>query len=399
MIFIKSNEFIKPSKNEARLNLKYKMISKHDIVISLKDKDGMYYIVASNEYPGYYASNRGEVLRANSEGELYPIKYSLSQYKEKDYKRFKAYLNDDEKVPLAQSDSFHRFILKTFRPIDEMDKYVVNHIDGDTLNNNIENLEWVTIGMNNAHSALLKQGHNPEVVGVMARNIANPKKIHTFNLISECAKFCGLKADWISKHLKFQPIDYIRSDGWQFKRLGDLRPWEEITPEYIAKHLQKNTGYIFKDLTNDGKEYQFDHLHEITQHFGPAASTLSVNLSNTRGEETLKAFHLHRDEGDDLIYQIKEVQSLKPWKTYPSIWHALQDACADFVVIVIKDIIENKVSVYRTLTEAGNAIGQKKTAMHYRANQRRDTPWDKRYIILKLDDYTKVFGPPDTPLR
>lgn len=48
--------------------------------------------------------------------------------------------------------SVHRLVLKAFKPCDEMDELQVNHIDGNKLNNNLNNLEWSTALENMRHS-------------------------------------------------------------------------------------------------------------------------------------------------------------------------------------------------------------------------------------------------------
>ena len=54
----------------------------------------------------------------------------------------------------------HRLIAKTFCPIDDDEKKVVNHKDGNKTNNNINNLEWITQGQNvqHAHDNKLNKG-------------------------------------------------------------------------------------------------------------------------------------------------------------------------------------------------------------------------------------------------
>lgn len=47
--------------------------------------------------------------------------------------------------------SVHRLILENFCPVENMDKLQVNHIDGNKLNNKLENLEWCTCSENNTH--------------------------------------------------------------------------------------------------------------------------------------------------------------------------------------------------------------------------------------------------------
>ena len=50
---------------------------------------------------------------------------------------------------VAQSIQVHRLIAETFHPNSNSENLVVNHIDGNTLNNNEDNLEWTTVSENN----------------------------------------------------------------------------------------------------------------------------------------------------------------------------------------------------------------------------------------------------------
>lgn len=65
------------------------------------------------------------------------------------------------KVALRSSDlppkkchrySVHRLMMENFFPFDGMADYQVNHIDGNKLNNSLENLEWVTCKENINHA-------------------------------------------------------------------------------------------------------------------------------------------------------------------------------------------------------------------------------------------------------
>lgn len=63
-----------------------------------------------------------------------------------------------EKVALVSNDnkrhrySVHRLVLENFCPIGNMKNLQVNHIDGNKLNNNLSNLEWVTPHENTKHA-------------------------------------------------------------------------------------------------------------------------------------------------------------------------------------------------------------------------------------------------------
>jgi len=103
----------------------------------------------------------------------------------------------------------HRMVAETFI-INEFDKETVNHIDGNTKNNNISNLEWSTIKENNNHALitglnsgkaltindvneiciLLEQGNSPDIIYNLGKfncsvsTLADIKKRKTWKNIS-----------------------------------------------------------------------------------------------------------------------------------------------------------------------------------------------------------------------
>lgn len=89
----------------------------------------------------------------------------------------------------------HRLVAEAFilKPSDTL-KLEVNHIDGDKLNNTIDNLEWVTAKHNNNHARdtlrVMEAGCNPNKVRVLL-----PEDIHT--------------------------IFYMRNKGHTLKSIGD----------------------------------------------------------------------------------------------------------------------------------------------------------------------------------
>lgn len=87
---------------------------------------------------------------ANDDGSIYSeiSNKTLNYQKDKDgYAKVRLMSTDGKR----HRYSVHRLILENFSPIDNMATMQVNHIDGNKMNNRLENLEWVTASENNCH--------------------------------------------------------------------------------------------------------------------------------------------------------------------------------------------------------------------------------------------------------
>lgn len=90
---------------------------------------------------GYYVTEEGVVYGMRG----FALKPDVSKV---GYERVVIYYKDGSK----SRESVHRFVAKHFIPNPE-NKPVVNHKDGNKLNNNVENLEWCTHKENSEHAS------------------------------------------------------------------------------------------------------------------------------------------------------------------------------------------------------------------------------------------------------
>ena len=74
----------------------------------------------------------------------------------------------------------HRLIAKEFIP-NPYNKPNVNHIDGNKLNNSIDNLEWCTTMENNRHAIKLGLNNNRGINNGMSK--LNPQKVREIRLL------------------------------------------------------------------------------------------------------------------------------------------------------------------------------------------------------------------------
>ena len=105
----------------------------------------------------------------------------------------------------------HRLVLEAFLPNENSDKLTVNHKDEDRTNNNIENLEWLTLKENIVYSQahpVVRLDKNDNLIGVYesisdAAKQTNSNKAH----ICQCIKG-KLKTHKDSKWMLYQ--DYFK---------------------------------------------------------------------------------------------------------------------------------------------------------------------------------------------
>lgn len=167
-------------------------------------------------YEGIYeVSDLGRV-RTSKTKTTYSKKHGVRHWKQRILKP-KICKRGDSRVSLwkdGKEKTFlvHRLVAMAFLP-NPKNKKTVNHIDGDPINNQLENLEWATYEENNNHAfdnRLIKSA-----TGVILVN-KNTKEIMFFRSLAKASDFLGKNTGYLSAALKQKkPIDeyevFVRS--------------------------------------------------------------------------------------------------------------------------------------------------------------------------------------------
>ena len=130
----------------------------------------------------FLVSNIGRIMRKET-GHIYPPQINHQGY-------YQCGLCDNGKGFIAKC---HREVAKAFIE-NPCNKPCVNHIDGNRLNNNLENLEWCTYRENSLHSVHVL-GNKPNVP--VGKSVKCVETGNVYPSIEECARMTGS----ISKHI------------------------------------------------------------------------------------------------------------------------------------------------------------------------------------------------------
>lgn len=146
--------------------------------------------------PGFYISPDGKVVM-DGEG-----------------KRRNFYRNGDGYVTTAVKVNgvwvtlgVHRLVLLTYKPRDDAEDLVANHLDLDKSNNDISNLEWLTVEMNNVHASVFES--NPvtdRVVGVKDDTKIHYRNVQAVSIVTK------VPASVVWSSIR----DGLPLDGWRF---------------------------------------------------------------------------------------------------------------------------------------------------------------------------------------
>lgn len=176
----------------------------------------------------------------------------------------------------------HRIIARTFigRPSRHLDKdfsvLSVNHVDGNRLNNTLDNLEWITNKENTKHASAL--GLMPNNKSVIALNIFSKKELF-FISVKECAEEFGIHRATLYKHLNSGNSGKLHKNGFIFK----YEDAEDFTIYPISQMKEIADSNRFKSVVvrniKDGSHSIFPTMKEAAKYINISYASLFRRLT------------------------------------------------------------------------------------------------------------------------
>nr|AEX62992.1 uncharacterized HNH endonuclease [Moumouvirus Monve] len=222
----------------------------------------------------YEISNKGNV-RNKKTGYLFKFNLKGGYY----YCNIK--MNDDK----MKAFRVHRLVAKLF--VKNPNKYdIVNHLDGNKLNNNYKNLEWTTISGNNQHAA------DNNLTNVTKRRITQyvgDQLYAEYNSLSEASKATGFHMSRIVEVCKGSREEY---EGYIFKYTDENPNEKEIDPKKEGfKNIKTFPNYW---INSKGQIYSkpFKKFMKLNKH---KTGCLQIQLSkkNPEGGQIKKTVLVH----------------------------------------------------------------------------------------------------------
>lgn len=196
-------------------------------------------------FPGYKINIDGDVINKSGHS-MHKIKTKNSST---GYYKTKLFIDGKAKYPLI-----HRLVAIAFIGNPPTDKHVINHKDGNGLNNSIDNLEWVT--------------NRENIIHAVNHGLCHPRKGSTHPY----AKLNDIEVDELISEYR---------NGTKLKELSHRYGIAESTVSRIATGIRRvrNTNTCeYRYNMNHGKEVKIMSITKKIEFFSPKFRILSPSV-------------------------------------------------------------------------------------------------------------------------
>lgn len=302
------------------------------------------------------------------------IKHTISESK-------KIYLYVERKYP-----SVHRLVALTFLDdshILDTEKKVVNHLNGDTVNNSVENLEWTTYQGNSIHA--YTTGLRNDNVPVLCKDLRN-NEIKRFYSYQECGRYFNVNGASIFYYLRSKRVGKLFRKYYILIKEGES--WPDIDSSSLDKYQKGYGKEVFLIDKDTNKKYIFDSITSLSkfvsirnEYLRHKLSKIELKLSNEDYYEKdnwkMTLLNLVTEEEQK---EAKDMRSDAEYSTKFNMTPTLRKPKR----VEVLDLVTKEKQVWNSLEEFGISISVIKNSIQKHI-LRKSGFYRKRYFIKYLD--------------
>ena len=260
----------------------------------------------------------------------------------------------------------HRLVAEVWIPNGNyVENYIVDHIDGNKVNNSVKNLRWVSSNINVGRHSNNNDKHLDYRYGLM--NVENGK-IYYFVSLAKLGDFLGLD----KRTLNSRPLPFyteVNGTGFIIEDLGKFTNWK------LLKDLNKYK-YQYKVVTPENEIMYFRSWRDIAKKFGIAVNSIVT-------------------VGGNLFEVLKERLKVKNIRaSYIGVIKTFNQFTSEKYKVQAKDLDTGKIITVDSTKEMIIALGGSPTnksviIVRLNGNKREGIPYEidgKRYLIRKSDE-------------
>lgn len=168
----------------------------------------------------------------------------------------------------------HRLLAETFieKPL-AIDPLVVNHLNGNKLDNDLKNLEWTTCSGNCIHA--YQTGLRFDNTPLLIKDLTNGE-IQRFYSLQECARYFNVNGAKIHWYLK--PGNIGKVCFKKYVIIHEDEEWPDTDFTAIDKHRNGQIKDVYVFDTESKQTYIFDRTRTAAELAGLKPGTLSMKL-------------------------------------------------------------------------------------------------------------------------
>ena len=267
----------------------------------------------------------------------------------------------------------HRLLSLAFKYHPDYEDLQVNHKNGRTYDDSLENLEWLTPKENNDH-AISNGLFNPNKRPVSLRGFFS-NKIYKFESVMACARFLNVSSDTVFTRIT-QGEDRYYPDGFQYRDGIDDDPWYK-NPIYVdTSTFRKVIVQTFFPIC----ETEYESLKTASIALNMALSTISI-WANSYSDQ------IHQTNDGKLI-RVKYADENVIWKYIEDpILEYSKNSKRQRPIKVVEEATGN-TTIFYSLSDCARKMNILITTLKERLNCNGDRPF-KGYRFTYYDFITQ----------